>query len=36
MAVTIDADALKASVNGLKSATDETIDRLLAVGDRNR
>ena len=32
MAVTIDADALKASVNGLKSATDETIDRLLAVG----
>ena len=32
MAVTIDADALKSAVNGLKNATDETIDRLLVVG----
>ena len=32
MAVTLDADALKASVNGLKNATDEAVDRLLAVG----
>ena len=32
MAVTIDAATLKASVNGLNNATDEAVDRLLAVG----
>ena len=32
MAVTLTTDALKASVNGLKNATDEAVDRLLAVG----
>ena len=32
MAVTIDAATLKSSVNGLNNATDEAVDRLLAVG----
>ena len=32
MAITIDADTLKASVNGLKNADDSVVDRLLAVG----
>ena len=31
-AVTLDADTLKASVNGMNNATDEAVDRLLAVG----
>ena len=32
MAVTLDADTLKSAVNGLQNATDEAVDRLLAVG----
>ena len=32
MAVTINAATLKSSVNGLNNATDEVVDRLLAVG----
>ena len=32
MAVTIDASTLKSAVNGLNNATDEAVDRLLAVG----
>ena len=32
MAVTLDAATLKSSVNGLNNATDEAVDRLLAVG----
>ena len=30
--MTIDVDTLKSAVNGLKSASDEVVDRLLAVG----